>query len=189
MLPIANVIEHLARFTADLWQIHPFREGNTRTTAVFLIKYLRSLGVAVENDMFREHSWYFRNALVRATYRGLNVQPTTAFVERFLRNIILGENNELRNRDMRVEVGADLGQLQSAMPTAPKCNNCTLNCTLDELAILRCIEANPRITQKEMAAAIGKSERTVKSLTTSLTAKGIIARRNGRRNGLWEILF
>lgn len=101
-LPISKVIAHLARFIADLWQIHPFREGNTRTTAVFLIKYLRSMGLPVTNDMFKEHSWYFRNALVRASYKGLNVSPTTEFVERFLRNVILGEKNVLRNRDMIV---------------------------------------------------------------------------------------
>lgn len=98
-----EVISHLARFIADLWQIHPFREGNTRTTAVFLIKYLRSMGIEVTNDMFKLHSWYFRNALVRASYKGLTVSPTTEFIERFLRNVILGENNQLRNRDMLVD--------------------------------------------------------------------------------------
>lgn len=71
--PVSDVIQHLARFTADLWQIHPFREGNTRTTAVFLIKYLRSMGIPATNDMFKEHSWYFRNSLVRASYKGLNI--------------------------------------------------------------------------------------------------------------------
>lgn len=101
--PMPAVISHLSRFIADLWQIHPFREGNTRTTAVFLIKYLRSMGITATNDMFKEHSWYFRNALVRASYKGLNVQPTTQFLEQFLRNVILGENNKLRNRDMYVE--------------------------------------------------------------------------------------
>lgn len=98
-----EVISHLALFIADLWQIHPFREGNTRTTAVFLIKYLRSMGIEVTNDMFKQHSWYFRNALVRASYKGLTVSPTTEFIERFLRNVILGENNQLRNRDMLVD--------------------------------------------------------------------------------------
>ena len=88
--PMAEVIKHLSHFIADLWQIHPFREGNTRTTAVFLIKYLRSMGIPATNDMFKHHSWYFRNALVRASYKGLNISPTTEFVERFLRNVILG---------------------------------------------------------------------------------------------------
>ncbi len=99
-----QMVEHLAKFVADLWQIHPFAEGNTRTTAIFTIKYLRSLGFSVNNDMFERHSWYFRNALVRANYRnvqkGINAEPI--FLVRFFRNLLLGENNELKNRYMLV---------------------------------------------------------------------------------------
>lgn len=185
--PISEVISHLSRFIADLWQIHPFREGNTRTTAVFLIKYLRSMGIPATNDMFKEHSWYFRNALVRASYKGLNVSPTTEFVELFLRNVILGEQNELSNRDMLVGATLPKRESQSAISDNSKSKICTLNCTLEETAVLRCIETNPRMTQKEMAATIGKSERTVKSITSTLVEKGIIIRKNGRRNGWWEI--
>lgn len=101
-----KIISHLARFVADLWQIHPFREGNTRTTAVFLIKYLRSMGIEATNEMFKQHSWYFHNALVRASYKAFTVSPTTEFLERFLRNVILGENNVLRNWDMLVDASA-----------------------------------------------------------------------------------
>ena len=139
--------------------------------------------------MFKEHSWYFRNALVRASYKGLNVSPTTEFVERFLRNLILGENNVLHNRDMLV--GATLPE--STTQSVPKCNSkskiCTLNCTLEETAVLRCIESNPKMTQKEIASTVGKSERTIKSVTSALVEKGILIRRNGRRNGWWEICF
>lgn len=184
--PISEAIKHLARFIADLWQIHPFREGNTRTTAVFLIKYLRSMGIYATNNMFKEHSWYFRNSLVRASYKDLNVAPTTEFVELFLRNIILGEHNELRNRDMLV--GATLPPAtQSATILSPKCKICTLDCSLEETVILRCIETNPKMTQKEIAKAIGKAERTVKTITSNLVERGIITRHNGRRNGWWEI--
>lgn len=186
--PMAEIIRHLSQFIADLWQIHPFREGNTRTTAVFLIKYLRSMGIPATNDMFKEHSWYFRNALVRASYKGLNISPTTEFVERFLRNVILGEKNELRNRDMLVGASLPAPAIQSVTEDSPKSNICTLDCTLEETAILRCIESNPKITQKEMASTIRKSERTVKTVTSALVEKGIIVRRNGRRNGWWEIL-
>ena len=185
--PVSDVIQHLARFTADLWQIHPFREGNTRTTAVFLIKYLRSMGIPATNDMFKEHSWYFRNSLIRASYKGLNISPTTEFIERFLRNLILGENNVLRNRDMFVGASLPQTSVQSATDDSPKSKICTLNCTLEETAILRCIESNPKMTQKEMATTIRKSERTVKNITSALVEKGIIIRRNGRRNGWWEI--
>ncbi len=97
-----QMIEHLAKFVSGLWQIHPFGEGNTRTTAIFTIKYLRSLGFCVNNDMFERHSWYFRNALVRANYRnvqkGINAEPL--FLVRFFRNLLLGETNELKNRHM-----------------------------------------------------------------------------------------
>ena len=185
--PISEVISHLARFIADLWQIHPFREGNMRTTAVFLIKYLRSMGIPATNDMFKEHSWYFRNALVRASYKGLNVSPTIEFVELFLRNVILGEHNELRNRDMLVGATLPKRDAQSAISNNSKSKICTLNCTLEETAVLRCIEMNPKMTQKEMAKTIGKSERTIKTITSALVEKGILTRCNGRRNGWWEI--
>ncbi len=93
-----------AEFVSNLWQIHAFGEGNTRTTAVFLIKYLRSLGFDVTNDLFAKNSWYFRNALVRANYNDYtkNIQETTEYLELFLRNLLLGETNELKNRYLHV---------------------------------------------------------------------------------------
>ena len=99
-----QIIEHLARFVAGLWQIHPFAEGNTRATAVFTIKYLRYLGFSVNNDLFERHSWYFRNALVRANYRNVvkGVEREPLFLIRFFRNLLLGENNELKNRYMMI---------------------------------------------------------------------------------------
>lgn len=95
-----EIIKHLSRFTANLWQIHPFREGNTRTTAVFIIKYLRSLGYDVSNDIFAKHSWYFRNALVRANYTNIQKQiyMDTSFLENFFKNLLLNEKHELKNR-------------------------------------------------------------------------------------------
>ncbi len=99
-----EIIAHIARFTANLWQIHAFGEGNTRTTAVFLIQYLRYLGYDAVNDIFADHAWYFRNALVRANYNNLKagVHETTEFLELFLRNLLLNENNELHNRSMHI---------------------------------------------------------------------------------------
>ena len=99
-----EIIHHLALFVAGLWQIHIFGEGNTRTTAVFFIKYLRSLGFSATNDTFAQNAWYFRNALVRANYTNLlkGIYPTTEYLERFMRNLLLGENNELHNRSMHV---------------------------------------------------------------------------------------
>jgi fido (protein-threonine AMPylation protein) len=97
-------VEHFATFIAGLWQIHPFAEGNTRTTAVFAIKYLRTIGVKVENDMFKEHSWYFRNALVRANYRNMakGIDPDISYLVLFFRNLILGETNALKNRTLHI---------------------------------------------------------------------------------------
>ena len=68
---LSETIRHLAKFTSDIWQIHPFCEGNTRATAVFIIKYMKTFGLNVENEAFKDHSWYFRNALVRANYNDL----------------------------------------------------------------------------------------------------------------------
>ncbi len=186
---ISEVIKHLARFIADLWQIHPFREGNTRTTAVFLIKYLRSMGIPATNDMFKEHSWYFRNALVRASYKDLSISPTTEFIEIFLRNVILGETNELRNRDMLVGSTLSIPHSQSVRNDVSKSQFDTINCTMEELATLKTIEANPRITQSEIANIIKKSASTVKRITSHLVDKGILIRKNGRRNGWWEIII
>lgn len=99
-----EIIHHLAVFVSRLWQIHIFGEGNTRTTAVFLIKYLRTLGFSATNDIFAANAWYFRNALVRANYTNLqkNVHETTEYLERFLRNLLLDEQNELHNRNLHI---------------------------------------------------------------------------------------
>ena len=101
---IPEMIPHLAKFVSRLWQIHAFGEGNTRTTAVFFIKYLRSLGFDVTNDLFAKNSWYFRNALVRANYNDYtkDIRETTEYLEIFLRNLLLGETNELKNRYLHV---------------------------------------------------------------------------------------
>ena len=103
-LSTSETISHLARFISDLWQIHIFGEGNTRTTAVFLIKYLRMLGYNVGNDAFADNSWYFRNSLVRANYRNiqLGIYETTSYLELFFRNLLLGETHELKNRYLHI---------------------------------------------------------------------------------------
>ena len=114
-----QMVEHLAKFVAGLWQIHPFGEGNTRTTAIFTIKYLRSQGFKVNNDLFESHSWYFRNALVRANYRnlekGIGYEPI--FLVRFFRNLLLGENNPLKNRLMLIN-SSEEWKATSSTPTS-----------------------------------------------------------------------
>lgn len=103
-LTMDETIQHLAKFVSRLWQIHVFGEGNTRTTAVFFIKYLRTLGFSATNDIFANNAWYFRNALVRANYTNLQkgVHETTEFLEAFLRNLLLGEQNILSNRRLHI---------------------------------------------------------------------------------------
>ncbi len=104
-LDMSETIRHLATFVARLWQIHVFGEGNTRTTAVFFIKYLHTLGFTATNDMFANHAWYFRNSLVRANYQNLKlgVYRTTEYLERFLQNLLLDENHVLSNRSMHIQ--------------------------------------------------------------------------------------
>ncbi|HOO27717.1 MAG TPA: Fic family protein, partial [Lachnospiraceae bacterium] len=103
-LGMEETIHHLALFVSGLWQIHVFGEGNTRTTAVFFIKYLKTLGFNVTNDIFAENAWYFRNALVRANYNDLknDIHETTEYLELFLRNLMLNEKNELHNRAIHI---------------------------------------------------------------------------------------
>ncbi len=103
-LSMDEIIQHLATFVARLWQIHVFGEGNTRTTAVFFIKYLRTLGFDATNDIFAENAWYFRNALVRANYNDLKngIHETTEYLELFLRNLLLNESNPLHNRTLHI---------------------------------------------------------------------------------------
>lgn len=190
-LNIDEAIRHIARFVSGIWQIHAFGEGNTRTTAVFTIKYLHTFGSNFSNETFANHSWYFRNALVRANYNDLTkgVYATTEFLEKFFRNLILNEQNELKNRNLQIDE-IEKEAIQSAKQTdmdIPKCKNCTLDCTLEEIAVLNYLKEKPNATQKEIAQHIGKSERTVKSMTVNLSERGIIERKNGRRNGFWEI--
>lgn len=176
-------IKRISRFISGIWQIHPFREGNTRATAVFAMKYLRSFGFSISNEIFRDNSWYFRNALVRANYNNLpkGIHANGEYLELFFRNLVFGENNPLRNRDLLVNFA------QSANNEIPKSQNGTLNCTLDELALLKCLKENPNATQTAIAKYIGKSERTVKRMTPALIKRGLLAREGGRRRGRWVV--
>lgn len=106
-LSLQESVRHLAKFTSDIWQIHPFCEGNTRTTAVFIVKYLKTFGFHINNDAFAEHSWYFRNALVRANYNDLTrgIHATTEYLEYFFGNLLLGLEYELKNRNLVIDDG------------------------------------------------------------------------------------
>ena len=187
-LSTEDAVRHIAKFTAGIWQIHPFGEGNTRATAVFIIKYLKTFGFTVSNDVFADNSWYFRNALVRANYNDLTngVHATTKYLERFFEKLIMGKRNELENRTMHIDYADD--GAQSAKSKVPKCHFGTLDCTLEELAVLKVISEDASATQKVISERTGQSERTIKRRTTALQEKGFIRRVNGKRSGKWEVL-
>ena len=172
-LTIDETIEHLATFVSNLWQIHPFREGNTRTTAVFFIKYLRSLGFDITNDVFAKNAWYFRNALVRANFKFIRkgIYDDKSFLILFLRNLLLGENNKLKNRYIRIDIDK-----QSDIPLSR------------ELRIIELIKNDPHISVDELAKRIGVSPRTIDNVLASLTKENKIKRINGKRYGYWEVI-
>ena len=104
-----EMVKHITRFVSNLWQIHAFGEGNTRTTAVFTIQYLRSIGFDVNNNLFADHSWYFRNALVRSNYKNVKkgIDYTPIYLERFFRNLLLGDGWDLRNRYLHINASGE----------------------------------------------------------------------------------
>lgn len=171
-LSMDEIIEHLAIFIANLWQIHVFEEGNTRTTAVFFIKYLRSLGFNVTNDSFAKNAWYFRNALVRANYNNVvkGVYEDYSFLIKFLRNLLLGEHNELLNRTLHVS-NIQVKQIVSK-----------------ESYIIELIKLNPKITTEELSKNLGVSVRTIKNVLKSLVIANKITRKNGKRFGYWVVV-
>ena len=188
-LSVEAAVKHLAKFASDIWQIHPFCEGNTRATAVFMIKYMKTFGFRVNNDAFQKNSWYFRNALVRANYNNLqkDIYATTKFLEMFFSNLLLETNYELKNRYMHVDFVAS-EKSQSINSEAPKYQFDTLECTLEELAVLELVANKPEIKQQELADATGKSIATVKRIMKSLQDKKYIRRESGKRYGKWEVL-
>lgn len=176
---IEEAIKHLCRFTANIWQVHPFCEGNTRTTAVFIIKYLRTFGFEINDEVFAENSWYFRNSLVRANYKNFekNVFEDITFLEKFFFNLVAKDNNELKNRYTHIDYN------ESESYENLKHNNCTL----EEQAIINILKVNSEITQEELANRINKSLRTIKTRMIEMQQKGLIERKNGKRNGEWIV--
>ena len=189
-LTMTEVIRHLAVFVSRLWQIHVFGEGNTRTTAVFFIKYLRQLGFEADNEMFAKYSWYFRNALVRANYNDLKkgIYETTAYLEKFLRNLLLNESNELHNREMHIS-----GIFIAAKSDDPI--NDPINDPIKpvvpnerEKQILELLRNHPGITRTGMAKALGCSDATVKRALQSMTERKMIRRIGSNKKGEWIII-
>lgn len=167
-----EMVAHITRFVSGIWQIHAFGEGNTRTTAVFTIQYLRSIGFDINNDLFAKHSWYFRNALVRANYKNvrLGIDYTPIYLERFFRNLLLGEQWDLRNRYLhiqatdewkeqpRLDVPSSTGQVQ------------------DKLGISTSKVHNQFDTDnyniQQLVLAMGEQQMSVKEMMEALSLKG-----------------
>lgn len=189
-LSVDGAVKHLAKFASDIWQIHPFGEGNTRATAVFIIKHMKTFGFRVNNDAFEKNSWYFRNALVRANYNNIQkgIHSTTKFLEMFFSNLLLDTHYELKNRYMHIDY-ANGSNLQSVNSKVSKSQFDTLDCTLEEVAILELIAKNPNVKQQELVEATGKSLSTVKRIMKSLQDKNYIRRESGKRYGKWEVLI
>jgi fido (protein-threonine AMPylation protein) len=167
-----EIAKHIAKFISGIWQIHAFGEGNTRTTAVFAIKYLRSLGFKdIGNELFDKNSLYFRNALVRANYQNLEngVSYDAEYLNRFFDNLLLGENNTLDNKDLYISA---IGSKKSIKKSSEK--------------IRELILANPSITLQEMADSTGLSVAGVRKNIEKLKALGQLRRVGGDKGGRWE---
>ncbi|MDR0833012.1 MAG: Fic family protein [Candidatus Symbiothrix sp.] len=203
-----QIVEHIAHFVAYLWQIHVFGEGNTRTTAVFTIKYLRKLGFEnISNDLFAAHSWYFRNALVRANYENITqgIHRTDKYLVRFLSNLLLGENNILKNRELHISF-VETKKLEANENTT---NTLGVNASVNgEGTVVRkwwsenggqkkwsenigklfdLISAQPDITRKEMAEQLQINPSAVQKHIEKLKKEGIITREGSDKKGSWKI--
>ena len=190
-----EIVGHFARFIAGIWQIHPFREGNTRTVAVFAIKYLKSMRIMATNDLFAESSWFFRNALVRANYENPLAGISRDFepLERFFRNLILGEKNELKNRYLlvglkdaertRLDAGGHGGQKKVVRKRWSEKGG---QKTSDRLLTL--LKNHPHLTQTGMSNALGINRSAIQKQISKLKAAGRLRRIGPDKGGHWEVV-
>jgi Fic family protein len=174
-----EIIEHIVHFVSYLWQVHVFGEGNTRTTAIFLIKYLRKLGFKnVNNRLFEKHSWYFRNALVRANYEDLSkgIYKTEVYLVNFLSNLLLNKNYILRNREIHIHY-------TDTVNDTVKPDGDTVNGYLIGL-----IKQNNNITASEISQKLKVSLSTAKRKLKRLKEDGKIERVGSDKTGCWRII-
>ena len=197
-------VEHFSSFISGIWQIHPFREGNTRAVAVFAIKYLRSMGYNVTNDLFAAKSWYFRNALVRANYenRNLDVDKTQLPLEEFFKVLLYGYELELKNRYLRIghEYGSPKAEAvknlhrQDAVKNSGDVGlNGGINVGIKYNDVLSHTEENAikailrddRLTARSLSALLGVTLRQAERIIASLKKKTNLRREGSRKNGRW----
>ena len=197
-------IEHIAKFISGIWQIHAFREGNTRTTAIFTIQYLRSLGYEVNNEMFAKHSWYFRNALVRANYRNINkdIEYSPIYLVRFFRNLLLGESWVLKNRYLHIDPTDEWKvQPRLATPQVPHTPHQKVDRKGGQKAekvgrkggqktkesILSLIASDPFVTTNEMSKRLEINRSAISKHIKKLKEDHIIERIGPDKGGKWLI--
>jgi fido (protein-threonine AMPylation protein)/biotin operon repressor len=211
-------VTHIIDFISEIWLYHAFREGNTRAVALLTIKYLRSIGYQLNNEAFETHALFFRNALVRANYRNevIGVFPTNTYLTQFFGNVLLGENNELKNRRLHIywneraqdfsnhdENGALViaSEPSSGLDSAGSADDNALTGTVSgtvngtaggtvseaQLAILDILADNPALSYDEMADRIGKGRRTVARAIRQLKDSGAIKRVGSDKTGYWII--
>ena len=197
-------IEHIAKFISGIWQIHAFREGNTRTTAIFTIQYLRSLGYEVNNEMFAKHSWYFRNALVRANYRNINkdIEYSPIYLVRFFRNLLLGESWVLKNRYLHIDPTDEWKvQPRLATPQVPHTPHQKVDRKSGQKtekvgrkggqktkdSILSLIASDPFVTTNEMSKRLEINRSAISKHIKKLKEDHIIERIGPDKGGKWLI--
>ena len=204
-------VEHFAAFISGIWQIHPFREGNTRTAALFAIKYLRSRGYSVTNDLFAEKSYYFRNALVRANYENdrLDVEKTLLPLEEFFKVLLYGDEIELHNRFLKIgqeygtaaakttaglhrhddvtnkpDVGINVG-INHGDVVANVVVNVAVKLSKTEECAVKALLRTPHLTASSLAATLKVSPRQAQRIIASLKKKAGLKRRGADKNGEW----
>jgi fido (protein-threonine AMPylation protein) len=181
-----QIVEHIAHFIAYLWQIHIFGEGNTRTTAVFLIKYLRKLGYKnINNELFAANSWFFRNALVRANYEDLScgIIKTDKYLIRFLSNLMVNEDYSLKNRELHIHFVRPVDTEEQGDVGV----NVGVNVGVKD-KILGFIAKNPRITIPQLAEFLDVTTRTIERNIRELRESGKIVREGSDKTGYWKVI-
>lgn len=196
-LSMDEIVRHLSSFVSRLWQIHAFGEGNTRTTAVFTIKYLRSMGFKVGNDIFAKNSWYFRNALVRANYKNVRkgIKQEPEYLEKFFRNLLMGEHNELRNRYLHVDYKKvkNNAVIEKSKNVTAKYHskisqqNVTVKISERQKQILDIVKENPNVLQTELAERFGVRRETIYRDMKKLVEAGILTRSDSDKKCNWKV--
>ncbi len=189
-----EIVEHISKFISGVWQIHAFGEGNTRAVAVFVIKYLRTFGFDVENDMFAKHSWYFRNALVRANYNDYpnGIYATNVYLMRFFGNLLLGEFNDLKNRHLvvpsiSVVKESAAGSLTKVGGQKTK-DGGRKRWSEKVVRLVDLLKDRPEITRRELSEELQINPSAVQKHIEKLKREGVISREGSDKKGIWVVV-